>query len=465
MTPAEMLDFLNSRLNYERRGMPQSTELRLDRMHHFMDALGRPHEQFSVVHLAGTKGKGTTAHLVSKGLRASGYRVGLHTSPHFLALEERFQVDGEQANPVALARLMDEIVPHVRQLDRQLEPEQPGLTFFEITTALCLLWFAREGVQWGVIEVGMGGRLDSTNVVLPEVAVITSISRDHVKQLGGTLSSIAGEKAGVIKPGRPVVSGVSEGEAKGVIERVAAERGAPMRLLGRDFQLRSKSLGLLGSEVSATTWRAEWPTLTVPLVGEHQAINAALALATFDTLSERGVAIDRPAIAQCWRSLDVPGRFEVVARQPALILDVAHNEASIAAMLRTIDQCGPWGRRLLIVAVSSDKEWRSMAELVASKFDVVIATTFSNNPRALPAETLAQCLREHSRRGSVIVASNVVDAYRVARDWLEPLPPGPSAVGEPPSEDLICLAGSFYVIAEFKSLSQPMLEARPVTSN
>ncbi|MBY0588722.1 bifunctional folylpolyglutamate synthase/dihydrofolate synthase, partial [bacterium] len=215
--------FLESRLNYESRGMPALAELRVDRTAMLVEELGQPHHRLRVVHVAGTKGKGSTSTMIATLLRESGHRVGLHTSPHLLQVEERFRIDGIPILPTLFDQLIDEMRPAIDRVDELLSPTQPSLTFFEITTALTLLYFARERVDWAVIEVGMGGRLDSTNVVDPQVSVITSISLDHTRQLGDTIAQIAFEKAGIIKPGKPVVSTVRAPDAIPVIQRKAQE--------------------------------------------------------------------------------------------------------------------------------------------------------------------------------------------------------------------------------------------------
>lgn len=443
MTYEEMLEFLGSRLNYEQKGMPARTELRLDRTAMLLDELGRPDRNFSIVHLAGTKGKGSTAHMVAALLAAQGLRVGLHTSPHLTNLEERFRIQGVPIESRRLAELAGEVEPAVTLVDRQLQPAQPPLTFFEITTAMVLLYFARERVDWGVIEVGMGGRLDSTNVVTPDVAVITHIGLDHMQQLGGTIAAIAREKGGIIKPNRPVVSGALEPDARAVIEEIARARGAPLRQLGIDFHVESESLGLRGTRAIVRDSSAIWPPADLPVLGQHQAANFAVAAATMDVLVERGLTFDRLKGVRGLTNLHVPGRLEVVSRRPCIVLDVAHNRDSLAAMIRGLEETKAaarlsWWPRILIFGVSRDKQWRDFLPIIQPAFDHVVATQFCKNPRALPAAELVAACRDLKIDCSL--TESPTEAWKEA---ISRLPTDHSG-----SEALIVVAGSFYLVAE-----------------
>ena len=233
----ESLDYLYGRLNYERLGMPKgSAELRLGRMRRLLRRLGDPHKSLRIIHVAGTKGKGSTSAMLAASLTASGVKTGLFCSPHLHRLEERFRVDGREATGSELVELVDAVRPAVDALDAgDRHYVHRGATFFEVTAAMGLLHFARKGAGAVVLEVGMGGRLDSTNVVRPILAILTTISFDHTRQLGNTLGAIAGEKAGILKRGRPAVSGVRGDEARAAIHRVARLRGTPLREVDVDF--------------------------------------------------------------------------------------------------------------------------------------------------------------------------------------------------------------------------------------
>ena len=330
----ERLEYLYNRLNYERLGMPSiPAELRLGRMRRLLQRLGDPQASLPIVHIAGTKGKGSTAVMMAASLTAAGVRTGLYCSPHLHHLEERFTVDGRPASRTELVDLVDQ----VRDVADQLERDDPHhadrrTTFFEITTAMSLLHFARRRVGAVVLEVGMGGRLDSTNVVRPALSIITSISFDHTRQLGNTLGLIATEKAGIFKRSRPAVSGVRGGEARESIHRVASQRRCPLHELGADFEFEMIPPELpltrpTPCRVATRTWRTDWGILSLPLLGPHQAHNAAVALAGLDVLAEvqPSLTVHRDDVARGFANLEWPARVEVFGHRPYLVIDGAHN--------------------------------------------------------------------------------------------------------------------------------------------
>src|SRR4051794_39700617 len=279
----DSLDYLYGRLNYETLGMPQApAELQLGRMRRLLRRLGEPQDSLRIVHVAGTKGKGSTSAMIAAAVSASGVRTALFCSPHLHRLEERFSIDGRPATAEELVALTDAVRPVVAELDAaDPHPRQRGLTFFEITTAMGLLHFARRKVGVAVLEVGLGGRLDSTNVVRPVVSVLTSISYDHTRLLGSTLHAIATQKAGILKRGRPAVSGVRDPEARAAIVALAGQRRSPLYEIDRDFRYEylPPTPPLLRPEagrISVGTWRGDWGTLDLPLHGPHQARNAAV---------------------------------------------------------------------------------------------------------------------------------------------------------------------------------------------
>lgn len=465
MTYDDAINYLESRINYERRGMPTTQDLRLDRMVLFLDWLGAPHRTYAVVHIAGTKGKGSTATMVAQLLQAAGGSVGLHCSPHVRAVEERFCLNGRPIDRAALTELIAGVVPVVHAVDARLEPGQPPLTYFEITTALALVYFARAAVNWAVVEVGMGGRLDATNIVEPAVSVITTISRDHTRQLGDTLASIAREKAGIIKSGRPVVSGVLPAEPAQVIRQTAERQGCTIRELGRDFHYTYAARGTHGGVVQIDTWRRSWPPISLSLLGEHQAANCAVAAGVLDVLAEQGLPFEPSQLAPALMDLVLPARIEVLGRRPAIVLDAAHNLASVEALVQTLRTTFPptrdnGTRRILLFSCSRDKDWQAMLAVLADEFDTIIVTAYQNNPRVLPASELAAFLG--SRGTACVVAPRPVDAWQTAWQMTHMAASGAAAgtSDEAAPEALICICGSFFLVGELDPIVRDSV-ARP----
>jgi len=443
----ERLAYLYNRLNYEWLGMPKvPAELKLGRMRRLLQRLGDPQACQPIVHIAGTKGKGSTAAMMSAVLSASGVRTGLYSSPHLHRLEERFTVDGKPASPAEVVGLVDEVREAVERLecDDPHHADRPS-TFFEMTTAMGLLHFARRGVGAVVLEVGMGGRLDSTNAVHPAVAIITSISFDHVRQLGHTLGLIATEKAGVLKRGRPAVSGVRDGEAQQAIRAVAARRRCRLRELGGDFDFETvlpvpPLARPTPCRVATRTWRTNWGTLSLPLLGPHQAHNAAVALAGFDVLAEEcpGLAVGRDDVVRGFAALKWPARVEVLGHRPWLVIDGAHNEASAQALAETLRACFPDVRRTLVFGTTRDKDLRGQLLALLPWFDDAIATRYVENPRSVSPETIAAAGLMLTGQ-TIQTAGHPADALDLARRLTPP-------------DGLICVTGSLFLAAETRAI-------------
>jgi dihydrofolate synthase/folylpolyglutamate synthase len=450
----ERLDYLYSRLNYEWLGMPQaSAQLRLSRMRRLLRKMGDPQRELRIIHIAGTKGKGSTAAMMAAALTASGVRTGLYCSPHLHRLEERFTIDGSACSAADLAALVDEVKESVDQLEEEHAAQgHRGPTFFEITTAMGLLYFARRDAEVVVLEVGMGGRLDSTNVVHPAFSVITTISFDHTRQLGNTLAAIATQKAGILKRGRPGVIGVRGPEARQAIRHVAERRRCPLRELGRDFWYESVPpapplCGPTTGLVAARTWRSDWGRLALPLLGPHQAHNAAVALAGLDMLAELepSLAVSRDDVARGFAALVWPARVEVLGQDPWLVIDGAHNAASAAALAETLQTCFPAVKRTLIFGTSREKDLEGQLRALLPLFDTVIATRYVENPRSVPPEDIADCIAELSEH-SVRTAAEPADALELARRSTAP-------------GGMICVTGSLFLAAEARAIVLPHVRA------
>src|SRR5688572_12802024 len=310
------LDYLYSFVDYSLKHSSElaKAEFNLERVFALLEELGNPHTKYPIIHVAGTKGKGSVCALCASALQAGGYKTGLYTSPHLLDFTERIQINGEPISHEQLVDLVEEIKPAVTKI--------PKLTTFEITTALALLAFAKQGVGAAVVEVGLGGRLDATNIVTPKVSVITSLSYDHTAVLGDTLAKIAGEKAGIIKQGVPVVSAPQKDEALEVLERVAIERNASLTLVGQDVSFERLSYSLDGQvlTVSSLIFQPSSFEAHIPLLGFNQIENAAISYAA---LKASGLEISDEAIQNGFTQVYWPARFEVVRRDPPVILDSA----------------------------------------------------------------------------------------------------------------------------------------------
>lgn len=443
MTYAEFMRFLGSRLNYERRGMPAADELRVERTAALLESLGNPQHSFRSVHVAGTKGKGSTSHYLASLLRELGFRVGLHTSPHLLRLEERFMIDHVVPEPIVLEEVTARLMMGIEATDRRLH--DGPLTFFEITTALAFLFFAERRVDWAVVEVGMGGRLDATNVLLPEVSVITSISKDHTRQLGDTLDAIAREKAGIIKRGKPIISGVTDPLPAAVIEQVAASLDAPLSRLECDFHYHYLSDGLNGGRFSAQLATRTIGPVHLSQPGEHQARNAAITFACCEALGLlpklHDVAVEKVAATR------IPGRIEVLHVTPDVILDTAHNDASTHALAGTLSSQSSLpakSRRVLILAVSLEKDWKVMLDHLLPLFGNVVVTRYLSNPRAVDPEILY-----HACLGRVEVLESQPTPQSAWETAVRLL--GKRSFSET-TPGLICMTGSFYLAGEMRPM-------------
>jgi dihydrofolate synthase/folylpolyglutamate synthase len=400
----------------------------------FLDALGRPHRAFPSVLVAGTKGKGSVATLVARALAASGRRVGLYTSPHLSSPRERIAVGGDPISEEDFAARVAEIAP---QLEARGGVTASYRTWFEIVTAAAFLQFRARQVDIAVLEVGLGGRLDATNVVDPLVSVVTSISRDHTKTLGDTLGAIAREKAGILRRGGAAVIAPQPDEALGALLAEAARLACTASAAGRDYSWRSRAAGPRGSVFDYRGDRA-LDAVLLGLAGAFQVENAAVALRALEALAARGFAVEEAALRSAFAAARWPGRFELLAFDgfPALLLDGAHNDYSIEVLLRSIAAIFPGRRTVALFGVSKDKEWdRMLAALCAAVPDVVF--TESASPRAAPAAALLA----HARR--------IAPRARLAAEP-DPLRGLDRAIAWAPAPDLVLATGSLYLVGALR---------------
>lgn len=365
------------------QGGLQAQDFSLQRLQGLLAALGQPQQRYPSLHVAGTNGKGSVCALCAAALQAQGYRVGLFTSPHSQGALHGIVVDGQPASGAELQAAFEQLYPHVQT--------SAGWTHFEITVALMFVHFALMQVDVAVVEVGLGGQLDATNVLLPRLSIITPIDYDHTSILGSSLAQIAAHKAGIIKPGVPVVSAPQPPQAAAVIEQQARQQGAPLTRIGADWQVELLSAGLDGQQLRIRPGGGEWRQVQLALLGQHQVYNAATAYAALDVLNASGLAVSQAAIQAGFAAVRWPGRFQVLAGQPTTVLDGAHSPAAAAALRAALDAYFPDVPVVLVLGVSADKDLEGVLRPLLPRLQHAIATQ-ADQPRAMPADQLAQRL-------------------------------------------------------------------------
>jgi dihydrofolate synthase/folylpolyglutamate synthase len=424
----EALDYLYSFVDYsrERSDRYSAEAFDLARMADLMTRLGEPQLGYPTVHVAGTKGKGSVSAMIASAMTKAGYRTGLYTSPHLVQFTERIQVDGEQISPESVVDITNRLREHV--------PHVPGLTTFELVTALGFMHFALCQVDCAIVEVGLGGRLDATNVVHPLVTVITSISLDHTHLLGETLGEIAGEKAGILKSGVPLVLSPQPPEARESILARAQEVDSPVVEIGRDWLVQGRSQDLDGQSLVITT--PENPMrefeLRIPLLGQHQVENAGAAYAALDLLRRRGLPVEDEDIRRGFADVFWPGRFQILSRRPDVVVDAAHNAESARRLAETVRSVYPGRPVTLIFGASADKDLGGMLVELAPIADRIIFTQ-AFHPRAEDPQALQSLAAGMGFLGECAVS--VLDALQTALAGAGP-------------ETVALATGSLFVVGE-----------------
>lgn len=432
MTYSEALAYLYGFIDYEKIAdyTYDRRSMNLDREAALLDSLGNPHRALHCIHIAGSKGKGSTAAMADSMLRALGHRVGLYTSPHLVDFRERIRVDGRPIAEEELCEGVQALMSPVEEVRK--DPALGEITFWELWTAIAFRHIARQSVDFAVIEVGLGGRLDATNVISPAVTAITTLGLEHTDKLGATLAEIAGEKAGIIKQGVPVVAAPLEEEARAVVRCVAAERNAPLIEVGHDVLFGRVGGSLAGEVLSVTGPYGRHPSLEIPLVGEHQTINAATAVTVVDLCCPGDAPGREQAIRRGLKSTVWPGRFQVVQGQPTVVLDGAHTPQSAACLRETVLRFFPGKRVILVFGMNADKQmgatWNELAPIV----DVAVLTR-ADSPRAAAPDALRAAIGATDR--ALHAAPDCPSALALARSLAHP-------------NDLIVATGSLYVVGE-----------------
>jgi dihydrofolate synthase/folylpolyglutamate synthase len=384
-------------------------KLGLENVTELLERLGNPHNEFKSVHVAGTNGKGSVCAYVSSILQEAGYKVGLYTSPHLVRLNERIQINGKEITDDR----MQEVAERVRGVSEEMASESPDkqITFFEFLTAMAFHHFRDENVDFGVLEVGMGGRLDATNVVTPEVCAISHLAIEHSEHLGGSLGQIAGEKAGIIKEGIPVV--VSDDPVPDAVVDVCKAKNASMTVVGKDIVF------------ARTEQEPEWQhirindmhDIKIGLHGHHQVQNAATAFGVIEALNGKGYDIPHKAILSGFAKAKWPGRFEVVRKDPLVVLDTAHNPDAAAELRKSVDDVLEYDRGILVLGMLEDKDVEGFAAEIYPIVGTVIGTT-PQNPRAIPADRVASVMKNFIRRSGPLpsVEEAMQKALEMARE-------------------------------------------------
>ncbi|MDY6868587.1 MAG: Mur ligase family protein, partial [Chloroflexota bacterium] len=404
---------------------------------------GHP-DDYDIIHVAGTKGKGSVCAYCANILSEEGYSTGLYTSPHMIEFAERIRVDGKMIPKADLIEIVQQLKPVTEKV--------PEITTFELTTALAFVYFSQQEIDYALLEVGLGGRLDATNIVSPLVSVITSISYDHTKILGETLSEIAGEKGGIIKPNTPVVIAPQKEEARLKLETIAQERNAPLIQVGRDYLYAADSHSLDGQtflvwtpdeqsmvdEFIESAGRDIWSPLRlrIPLLGFHQIENAATAYAALKTAEKYGVEISQDSYRHGFAKVDWPGRMEILQNHPPVVIDSAHNRYSALRLRQAMDDYFPGLPVLLVFGASEDKDIEGMFQELLPRVRRVI-TTQSIHPRAIDAERLVEFAHRCGRSAQAIIP--IEDALS-------------TALHEAGEESVVLVAGSIFVAAAARKL-------------
>jgi dihydrofolate synthase/folylpolyglutamate synthase len=396
--------------------------LGLETIKRILSALGNPQENFTSIHVAGTNGKGSVASALSSILHESGYKVGLYTSPHLVRFNERICINNCQISDADVVKSY-KAVQQVHHGDR-------SPTFFEFATAMALYEFGRQKVEWAVIETGMGGRYDATNIITPAISIITNVSMEHRDYLGNTLAQITREKAGIIKQRTPVVTAVKQKQAQSVVQRVAHKKSAPVFMLGKDFTVRRNRTGYFSYYGIENTWH----DLQTPLLGHYQVQNAALALAASELLNKLKAEISFKSIKNGLTKTRWPGRLEIVSDKPLVILDGAHNLIAARNLSKFLAANLVNRRIILVVGILDDKPYESMLKSLLPVCSRAIITR-AKTDRALPPQKLYATAKK-----IISDVTTVADVAKAAKHAIETAGP----------DDVVCIAGSLYVVGEAK---------------
>lgn len=412
----------------------------LNRITQLLDLLGNPHEKLKIVHVAGSKGKGSTAAIIASVLTHAGYKTGLYTSPHLITSRERCRIDGKLISESEITTYINKLKPAIETVS---ESEFGRVSFFEIYTALAFVYFAEQETDFAVIEVGLGGRLDATNVVSPVTTVITPIGLEHTTILGETYSEIASEKAEIIKQGCPLALAPQHSDARSVINKIANERNASIvdvNEFSEDYQdtsvtqtVRDSDFVPIAQQFDVKTPTGYYQQLKLPLLGHHQYVNALTAIAGIECLKLRGFEISKESVYAGFENVQWHGRIQRIMSTPLVLLDGAHSPISMDALCKTIRDYFRYNQVIFVVSILKDKDLSAIGEIVSQIADFVIATQVTDNPRVLPADTIQAAWSGICKKTTQCLTPD--DAIS-------------KALSSASSNDLICISGSLYLVGQ-----------------
>jgi len=402
----------------------------LEKVKAILEAIGNPHHEIQTIHIGGTNGKGSTAAMMASVLQQEGYHVGLYTSPHLIRFTERIKVDGKEIDQQEVAELTEWMRQRI-----EASGVTPPFTFFDFTTAMAILYFKQKRVDLAILEVGLGGRLDSTNVVDPLLSIITNVSKDHEEVLGRTIQKIAYEKAGIIKQGRPLVTATSQPSILRLFSRICKEKGSPFYRMGKEFSY----IPCEGGHFHYQGLHRKFWDLTVNLHGSHQILNAVTALGALEVLDELGYLVSNEAMITGLTKVEWPGRLEMVCSSPRVFLDGAHNPAGAHVLKESLEKEFEYKRLILIIGIMRDKNYKSILQTLAPIADHLILTQ-PNIPRAASPGLLQKALE---RNGEKV---EIVEGVQQAID---------RGLSMASSEDLLCITGSLYTVGEARAYFLP----------
>jgi dihydrofolate synthase/folylpolyglutamate synthase len=430
MNYTESINYIYGHTNYEAVPKPHAGDnYDLRRLFDILEKLGNPHLKAKSLHVTGTNGKGSTSAMLASVLTASGYKTGLYTSPHLITTRERLMINGQMISEAELSDILTRLQPEIEAVNKKAAYGK--LTVFEILTVLGFMYFAEQNCEVQVMEVGMGGRYDATNVLQPEVCLLTAISLDHTAVLGNTLAQIAAEKCGIIKPGCAVISHPQPEEAADVIRETCTKKGVQLITVGKDVTRRSLNHDFEHQEIEVQG-RLDKYRVSIPLLGPYQLDNTAAAIAALEVLIERGYHISRENILRGLAQVDFPGRMNIISRDPLIVVDGGHNPGAAANLKAALLNYFQPAASILVIGISGDKDIPGIVQQLYPVFQTVIVTR-AGSPRSAKPEVIVAEFAKYgiSARNSESVAEAVEEAKKIAH-----------------TQDLICVTGSLYVVGE-----------------